>query len=161
MAILICPECGEMCREYDLYCPKCGASCSVEKGCDGVCFDCEHDSPFGCTKPAGNMPFASPYPHSIVEKEGKYIMVEDSDKRSRLGTVLLALLPTGALGIHDFYSRRALLGILHLLLLVVGLAVPVINIGSVLLVSWGAAVAEAVLLLARIIKNDGKGYPFS
>lgn len=161
MAILICPECGEMCREYDLFCHKCGAPVTTPDGCDGNCSDCVYDTPFGCTKPEGEMPFVSPYPHSIVEKNGKYVMVEDADRRSRTVAAALALLPTGAMGIHNFYSRQPVLGVLHLVLLTVGIAVSFVSFGSALLVSWGAAVVNAVLLLARVIKNDGKGFPFS
>ncbi len=161
MAILICPKCGEMCREYDMFCHKCGTPMTKPGGCDGNCGNCVYDTPFGCTKPEGEMPFVSPYPHSIVESGGKYVMVEDADRRSRAAAAALALLPTGALGIHNFYSRQPVLGIIHLLLLVIGIAARFVSFGSAFLASWGLAVVSAVLVLTRVIKNDGKGFPFS
>ncbi len=166
MAIIVCPECGEMCRDYDRFCPTCGAACSGFEGgdCDGNCFGCEHDMPHGCTKPAGHMPFVSPYPHSIVEKKGKYVMIEESDKRNKIGTVALALLPTGAFGLHDFYSRYYLRGLAHIGLISIDIiarvcSIPIYSAG--LLLSWGLAVLEAVLIIAGKIKTDGKGFPFS
>lgn len=166
MAITVCPACGEMCREYDLFCPKCGSVCSGmdNVGCDGICYGCEHDMPHGCTKPMADVPFASPYPHSIVEKKGKYVMVEESDKRNRLGTVVLSLLPTGAFGFHDFYARYYLRGLLHLLFIAADIALrlcSVSKLGIFFLISWSLAVVEGILIMAGVIRSDGKGYPFA
>ncbi len=161
MSLIVCVKCGEKCRDYDLFCPRCGSPCRMkqERDCDGNCEKCPYDMPFGCGKPK-HMPYVSPYPHTIVEKDNAYYYVEESEKRSRLGVVLLALMATGALGIHDFYGRYYLRGILHILLIILGMIFPWLKIGRALLISWGIAVVEAILVTARVIKTDGKGYPF-
>lgn len=161
MSLIICGKCGEKCREYDLFCPRCGTACSIkqERECDGNCEGCKYDMPFGCGKPK-NMPFVSPYPHSIVEKGDKYYYVEETEKRSRIGVVLFALLPSGAFGIHDFYGRYYLRGILHILLFILGIIFPALGVGRALLISWGIAVVEAVLVIARVIRTDGRKFPF-
>ncbi len=164
--MIVCPKCGELCRDYDMFCPACGAACSRHTGmeCDGVCFGCEYDMPYGCTKPMEDTPFVSPYPHSIVEKKGRYVMVEDTDKRNRFGTIFLALLPTGAFGIHDFYARYYLRGLAHLGFISFDIIArifewPITSAGFFL--SWGLAAVEAVFIILRRIKTDGKGFPFS
>ncbi len=166
MAVTVCPACGEMCRDYDLFCPKCGNACSGfdNIGCDGICYGCEYDMPHGCTKPMEDVPFSSPYPHSIVEKKGKYVMVEESEKRNRIGTVVLSLLPTGAIGIHAFYARFYLWGLVHLLLFCADIALRVCSVsqlGIFLMISWGLAVVEGLLVMTGVIKSDGKRYPFA
>ncbi len=167
MAMTVCPKCGELCHDYDIFCPACGALCSrhATMECDGKCSGCIYDMPHGCTKPTVNTPFVSPYPHSIVEKKGKLFMVEESDKRSRLGTIVLALLPTGALGIHDFYARYNLRGLAHLALIIAfAIAARCSNIpvgAAGFWLSWGLSAVEAALIIARKIKKDGKGFPFA
>lgn len=158
-----------MCRDYDRFCPRCGSTVAGHEGvtCSGDCANCEHDMPHGCAKPHGvtDASFhSSPYPYSVVEKKGKLYMIEDTDKRNKIGTIVLALLPTGAFGIHDFYARRYLWAMLHMSLIILDIAACVcklpLDIAGFWL-SWAGAVVEAVLIIVKVIKTDGKGFPFA
>ncbi len=159
MSLIICPKCGEKCRDYDLFCHKCGTACNAHaKMCDHNCDECEYDSPYGCGKPK-ELSNASFYPHKVVEKDDKLYLVEDADLRLRLGVVLLAIFPSGAFGIHDFYGRYYLRGFLHILLFIAGFFIPLVGGWITFLVSWALAIVEAILVMARVIKNDGSGFP--
>lgn len=164
-----CPKCGEIHYEYDAFCPKCGTANDSSEQCSGQCGSCPYDDLMGnCTKNAYTYDIRTggQYPTTVLrDKKGRTVTIEETDKRSRAAAVALALFPTGAVGIHDFYTRRYWQGIIHGLLFsstFVGLhneSVGFLRYGF--LVSWALAAAEGILMLIRVIKADGKGYPFS
>lgn len=171
MGMVKCTNCGEIHRDYDQFCPVCGKltdSFSQEADCDGNCLNCEYDMLHGCSKPRREPPItaSSPYPHFIhFDKNGNKHIIEEDQKRNRAGTAALAILPTGALGIHDFYARRYWQGIIHLLLSILSVGGCIVEIAPLtkwsFILSWAYAVVEGILVAVRFISTDGKGYPFA